>query len=51
MSVLAMSKQKAYIIKQTDAQKIINSKNSLNDMSAIKKRARQFASNNLKKNF
>lgn len=51
MTVLATPKKNSYIVKKADADKIINSKNSSADISAIKKRAEVFALNNLKKNF
>lgn len=49
MSVLATPKKNSYIIKKGEASKIINSKNSSSDIATIKRRARKFALNNLKK--
>ena len=51
MSVLATPKKNSYIIKKSDATKIVNSKNTSKDVAAIRERAQKFALNNLKKNF
>lgn len=50
MSVLATPKENSYIVKKSEASKIINSKNSSSENAKIKKCAEKFALNNLKKN-
>ncbi|MCD8048093.1 MAG: hypothetical protein LUG52_00530 [Clostridia bacterium] len=50
MAVLAMPKKNSYIVKKSSASKIINSKNSPDDIAAIRESAYKFAANNLRKN-
>lgn len=50
MAVLATPKENSYIVKKSEASKIINSKNSPSENAKIKKCAEKFALNNLKKN-
>lgn len=49
MPILATPKETPYIIKKSEASKIINSKNSSSDIATIERRARAFELNNLKR--
>lgn len=50
MTVFAVPKKTSYIIKKTEASKIMNSKNNRRDIAIIKARAHKFEINNLKGN-